>query len=185
MDLAPRDPDDTTRTQLAYKIDTALVSPLGKLPPSVAVNPSVLAQRNLERGWRMRLPTGQSVARAMGVKPLADKDILIGKFTGDPADIIGSIDKINPAFKENCPLWTYVLAETVETDVTLKTTKGNKKIKTRKLGPVGGRIVMETFVGLLLGDSSSYIAQDPLWTPSLAVNGVFGLRELIATALKG
>jgi hypothetical protein len=184
-DLAPRDPENTTRTQLAYKIDTALVNPLGNLPPSVAANPSILALRNLQRGWRLRLPTGQDVARAMGLKPLADKDILIGKFTGDPADIIGSIDTIDPAFKQNCPLWTYVLAETVETDVTLKTTKGPKKIKTRKLGPVGGRIVAETFVGLLLGDSSSFLAQDPLWRPSLGVNGVFGLRELIGTALQG
>ncbi len=184
MDLQPRDPDDTTRTQLAYKMDTALVNPLGNLPPSVAVNPNILAQRNLERGWRMRLPNGQSVARAMGLKPLPDSQILIGKFTGDPADIIGPINTIDPAFTENCPLWTYVLAETVETDVTIKTTKGDKKIATRKLGPVGGRIVTETFVGLLLGDSSSYVAQDPLWTPSLAVNKVFGLRELIATALQ-
>jgi len=185
LDLVPRDPDDTTRTQLAYKIDTSLVNPLGNLPPSVAANPSILAQRNLERGWRIRLPTGQDVARAMGVRPLADKDILIGKFTGDPADILGSIDQIDPAFSANCPLWTYVLAETVEAAVTVQTTKGDKQIKTRKLGPVGGRIVAETFVGLLLGDSSSYLAQDPLWTPSLAVGGVFGLRELLATALTG
>jgi len=133
----------------------------------------------------MRLPTGQDIARTMGLPPLADDKILIGKFTGDPADIIGAIDKIDPAFKENCPLWTYILAETVETDVTLKTTKGDKKFKARKLGPVGGRIVAETFVGVLLGDSSSFLAQDPLWTPtSLAVKGVFGLRELIAAALK-
>jgi hypothetical protein len=185
IDLAPRDPDNTTRTQLAYKIDTSLVNPLGHLPPAVAVNPSILALRNLERGWRMRLPTGQDVARAMGLKPLRDNQILIGKFTGDEADIIGTIDKIDPAFKENCPLWTYVLAETVETEVAIKTTKGEKKIKTRKLGPVGGRIVAETFGGLLLGDSSSYLAQNPLWTPTLGVNGVFGLRELIAGALQG
>jgi hypothetical protein len=183
MDLEPRDPDDATRTQLAYKIDTSLVNPLGGLPPSVAVNPSSLAHRNLLRGWRMRLPTGQNVARVMGLRPLDDKEIVIGKFTGDPADVVGTIDQIDPAFAGNCPLWTYVLAETVETDVTLKTTKGNKKIKTRKLGPVGGRIVAETFVGLLVGDGSSYIRQNPLWTPSLAVKGVFGLRELIAAAL--
>src|SRR5207249_3649603 len=179
MDLEPRDPGNEndkkdpgnkTRTQLAYKIDTSLVNPLGNLPPSIAVNPNILALRNLERGWRMRLPTGQDIARAMGLPPLADDKILIGKFTGDPADIIGAIDKIDPAFKENCPLWTYILAETVETDVTLKTTKGDKKFKARKLGPVGGRIVAETFVGILLGDSSSFLAQDPLWTPtSLAV----------------
>ena len=185
MDLQPRDPGDTTRTQLAYKIDTSLVNPLGSLPPSVAINPNILALRNLERGWRMRLPNGQDVGHAMGIKPLADDHIIIGKFTGDKADIIGPIDSIDPAFKNNCPLWTYVLAETVESDVSIKTTKGDKKIKTRKLGPVGGTIVTETFVGLLLGDSSSYLSQDPLWTPTLAVNGVFGLRELISTALQG
>ena len=185
IDLAPRDPDNTTRTQLAYKIDTSLVNPLGHLPPSIAVNPSILALRNLERGWRMRLPTGQDIAQAMGLEPLHDEQILIGKFTGDKADIVGTIDQIDPAFKNNCPLWTYVLAETVETDVTIKTTKGDKKIKTRKLGPVGGRIVAETFVGLLLGDSSSYLAQEPRWTPTLAVKGVFGLREMIGTALQG
>jgi len=186
MDLQPRDPDDITRTQLAYKIDTSLVNPLGNLPPSIAVNPSILALRNLERGWRMRLPNGQDISRAMGMAPLADSKILIGKFTGDPADILGSIDTIDPAFKDNCPLWTYVLAETIESDVALKTTNGEKKIKTRKLGPVGGRIVAETFAGILLGDSSSYVAQNPLWTPTtLAVGGVFGLRELIFTALQG
>jgi hypothetical protein len=192
MDLEPRDPGNEndkndpgnkTRTQLAYKIDTSLVNPLGKLPPSIAINPNILAQRNLERGWRMRLPSGQDIARAMGLRPLPDDKIIIGKFTGDPADIIGSIDKIDPAFKDNCPLWTYVLAETVEVEVKLKTTKGDKTFKARKLGPVGGRIVAETFAGLLLGDSSSFVSQDPLWTPSLAVNGIFGLRELISTAL--
>ncbi len=183
IDLVPRDPTNATRTQLAYRIDTSLVSPLGHLPKSVAVNPSVLAQRNLERGWRMRLPNGQDIARAMGLTPLEDSKILIGKFTGDPADIIGPIDAIHPAFKNNCPLWAYVLAETVETDVALKTTSGETKIKTRKLGPVGGRIVAETFVGLLLGDSSSYLSQNPLWKPTMAVNGVFGFRELIASAL--
>jgi hypothetical protein len=131
----------------------------------------------------MRLPNGQDIARAMGITPLEDNKILIGKFTGDPADIIGPIDAIHHAFRKNCPLWTYVLAETVETDVELKTTSGAKTIKTRKLGPVGGRIVAETFAGLLLGDSSSFLSQDPLWTPTMAVDGVFGLRELIASAL--
>ena len=184
-DLQPRDPDDTTRTQLAYRIDTSLVNPLSVLPESVATNPNMLALRNLLRGWRMRLPTGQDVARAMGIKPLEDNEILIGKFTGDPADIVGTIDSVDPAFKGNCPLWTYILAETVKTTATLTTTKGNKNIETRKLGPVGGTIVAETFLGILLGDSSSYVSLDPLWKPSLTINGVFGLRELIAAALQG
>jgi hypothetical protein len=194
IDLEPRppgnsnnksDPGNKTRTQLAYKIDTALVNPLRNLPESVAVNPNILALRNLQRGWRMRLPSGQDVARAMAVQPLPDSKILIGKFTGAQTDIIGPINEISPAFAGNCPLWTYVLAETQESDVTIRTTQGDKKIKARKLGQVGGRIVAETMAGILLADSSSYLALDPLWTPSLAVNGRFGLRELIAHALKG
>jgi hypothetical protein len=69
--------------------------------------------------------------------------------------------------------------------VKIQTTKGDVAISSRKLGPVGGRIVAETFFGILLSDSSSYVSQDPLWTPSITMNGRFGLRELIATALMG
>ena len=42
----------------------------------------------------MRLPSGQDVARAMGVTPLTDDKILIGKFTGDKADIVITINKV-------------------------------------------------------------------------------------------
>jgi hypothetical protein len=182
------DPKNKNRLQLAYKIDTSLVNPLGVLPASVAVNPSVLAQRNLERGWRMRLPSGQDIARAMGLIPLTDDQIQIGKFTGNQADIVSKIAKVGDgkSFVGNCPLWTYVLAETLESTVTVKTLEGDKPINTRKLGPVGGRIVAKTFVGLLLADSSSYVSLNPLWEPTdLKLNGVFGLRELIQRALEG
>ena len=185
IDLEPRDPDDATRTQLAYRLDTSLVNPLGNLPPQIAVNPNVLAERNLLRGWRMRLPSGQAMARAMGIAPLPDDRLLIGKFTGDDADIVGTVSSIAPAFADNCPLWTYVLAETEEASVELTTTKGPRGLKTRKLGPVGGSIVAETFVGLLLKDSTSFLTQDPRWTPSLGINGTFGLRDLIRVALQG
>jgi hypothetical protein len=179
------------RLQLAYKIDTSLVNPLGHLPASVAVDPSVLAARNLIRGWRLRLPSGQDVARAMEVEPLTDDQIVIGKFIGaaaGPGDIVvpaGSFGSFaGGAFAGNCPLWTYCLAETVETTVTVKTLDGDKPITTRQLGPVGGRIVAETFVGLLLADSSSYVSLNPRWQPTTYTqNGFFGLRELIAAAL--
>jgi hypothetical protein len=183
------DPTNINRLQLAYKIDTSLVNPLGVLPASVAVNPSILAERNLLRGWRLRLPSGQDVARAMGLAPLTDDQIVIGKFTGDPADIVDkSIALVGDGkgFVNNCPLWTYVLAETIKTTTTLNTLQGEQKIDTFKLGPVGGRIVAETFVGLLLADSSSLVSLNPLWEPTaLMVNGVFGLREMILYALGG
>src|SRR6266571_6547930 len=51
-----------TRVQPAYKPDTSLVNPLKTLPASVAAYPSSLPERNLLRGWRMQLPSGQAVA---------------------------------------------------------------------------------------------------------------------------
>lgn len=179
------DARNNNRVQLAYKIDTSLVNPLGHLPRDIGFDPHALGLRNLERGWRMRLPSGQAIARAMGEVPLADDKILIGKFTGDPADTLTPITDFGAAFADNCPLWTYVLAETVEKTITVPTSQGDQVVTARQLGPVGGRIVAETMVGLLLADSSSYLAQDPRWTPDaeLIENGKFGLRELIKAAL--
>ncbi len=190
INLEPRDPADITRMQLAYKIDTALVDPLGHLPDPITKDPppaDSLAFRNLKRGWRMRLPSGQNIARAMGLKPLADVDIKIGKFTDDPKDKKAQIKivDIDSAFADNCPLWTYVLAETIPSHVPVDTKPPHGKVLTRKLGPVGGRIVAETFVGLLCNDSQSFVSQNPLWKPpSLKPGGKFGLRELIAMALE-
>jgi hypothetical protein len=184
--------DPSNRLQLAYKIDTSLVDPLGSLPnppfdPPLSLGGTTLvslAARNLMRGWRMRLPSGQTIARAMGVEPLQDADIKIGKFTGTAGDIRGPITQFSAAFAGNCPLWTYVLAETEQVMVQVKTKQGDKSIKTRRLGPVGGRIVAETFIGLLLADSTSYFCMNPIWKPSKAnAQGRFGLREFIKAAL--
>src|SRR6185369_14152174 len=79
------DAENKKRIQFAYRIDTSLVNPLHSLPGSVVSDPPPsLAERNLIRGWRLGLPSGQNVARAMNVKPLADKDILIGKAVDNP-----------------------------------------------------------------------------------------------------
>ncbi|GAA3759515.1 peroxidase family protein [Terriglobus aquaticus] len=195
----PTLPANRNRLQLAYKIDTSLVGGLSTLPDSVASNPNILALRNLQRGWRMRLPSGQDVARAMGVIPLTDDEIKIGKFTGDPTDLKGSnADFGDGSFANNCPLWIYTLAETrhhVE-KVKVVTTEGDKFIDTPKLGAVGGRIVAETIAGLIQYDSYSFVSLDPLWTPTrdvgagkprsvsyAASDGSFRLKDLIAAAL--
>jgi hypothetical protein len=71
---------------------------------------------------------GQDVARAIGLEPLKDKDILIGKFTGAAKDIKGSIDTIDQdAFKGKCPLWTYILAETVGEDVVIRQPRATRQ----------------------------------------------------------
>src|ERR1700730_1010047 len=72
--------DQSKRLQYAYRLDSSLVNPLSKLPASIANDPPPsLAARNLLRGWRLELPSGQRVAHRMNVAPLADEDILIGK----------------------------------------------------------------------------------------------------------
>jgi len=189
------DPPDAKakRTQLAYKIDTSLVDPLSNLPVSVTgSNPGAfksLAARNLVRGWRMRLPSGQSIARAMGVEPMRNEDILIGS-SSEPVEDLPSIAKAFPKFNDKCPLWTYVLAEAAhgfrtnpEIEV-VHTSDGDKKIETPKLGDVGGTIVAETFAGMMLDDSNSFWRLWPKWEPDRALGGrEFDLRRFIRYAL--
>ena len=62
-----------------------------------------------------------------------------------------------------------------------------------QLGPVGGTIVAETFVGLLYEDRLSYLRVEPTWKPDPYVvtsgrkfksgTGSFGMPELIRFAL--
>lgn len=126
--------------QPSYKIDEEVVNPLGSLPPSVASNPSSLAERNLKRGVSMGLPSGQDVARLMGVSVVPDD-----KLFEDPG--------LRARFKGKAPLWYYILRES------------NVVAGGAHLGPVGARIVAETFVGLMWNDSQSMIRQDSNWHP--------------------
>jgi hypothetical protein len=176
------------RVQPAYKIDTSLVNPLGFLPefskaPAPLTkpfsidqlqskiadpkgDPSNLAQRNLLRGFSMGLPNGQSVAMALGVDPIDDDDLRVGKAT--TADLLSNkkLIDIDASFKENAPLWYYVLAE-AQTEWGKRATKkgGLGDEEPLRLGTVGGRIVAETILGLIWGDGRSYLRQAPNWAP--------------------
>ncbi|MCE7796116.1 heme peroxidase family protein [Sphingobium sufflavum] len=127
-------------------IDTILSTAMFKLPGSVVpnaaakTNPSSLAQRNLLRHLTFSLPSGQRVAKAMEL-PVLSK--------GDLADL-------QPyGLDDRTPLWFYILREAA-------VLAGGQR-----LGPVGGRIIAEVFIGLLQGDGTSYLSQDPEWQPSL------------------
>ena len=178
------DDENKKRLQFAYRIDTSLVNALTNLPAAVAANPSSLPVRNLERGWRLGLPSGQHVARAMGIQPMDDKDILIGKGVDnqDPAEPpIVSIDTIAPVFKNNCPLWTYILAEAMKHQAKVQVPVKEKiTITTPQLGPVGGRVVAEVFLGLLFGDSHSLLSLDPTWQPKVTP---YKLKDFVNYAL--
>jgi len=205
------------RVQPAYKIDTSLVNPLGFLPefseggkdgnfkmdadghPKTKPHEiAVLALRNLLRGMRMGLPSGQTVARYMDIEPIPDGDLKVGKANVDGLSSNKSIVEVGSSFKDNAPLWFYVLAEAQhEWARAAKAKKGNDTAKNSipvKLGPVGGRIVTEVLVGLMLGDRFSFLSQWPGWTPfskkipsadapfARRLRGRFGIAELITVA---
>jgi hypothetical protein len=49
-------------------------------------------------------------------------------------------------------------------------------------GPVGGRIVAEVIHGLMDGDPSSYLSQEPDWTPTYGSDDTFVITDLLAAA---
>jgi hypothetical protein len=166
------------RVQYSYKIDTSLVNVFGTLP-SVAAAPPSLAERNLFRGWQMKLPSGQAVATMMGVSPIPDEELAVGKATESDKPNHVPLESISPAFRHNAPLWYYILAEAqrgFETDET-----------PIRLGPVGGRIVAEVLVKVMLADESSFLRQDPLFTPVPALCSgpqTFTMADLLGQSMK-
>ena len=165
------------RLQKSYKIDTSLVNPLGHLPSVIGANVPSLAERNLIRGWRMGLPSGQDVARAMNEPVIPDENLRVGKATVEDADDNPLLTSISPRFAGNAPLWYYVLAEAQQGF------DGNDSTPI-KLGPVGGRIIASVFIGLLVGDRHSFLHQ-PSWRPipAFTFGGKFGIVELIKQAM--
>lgn len=156
-------PESGADLQLSRKIDTTLSIGLGQLP--FAPDLPSLAARNLRRGKALGLPSGQWVARAMG---LAEGLILSAGDLGLP----GSLEA---RFGDHTPLWYYVLKE------------AEVLADGRKLGPVGGRIVAEVFLGLLDGDPLSYISVHPRWQPTAnqfgaSADGVFTMPDLLRYA---
>ena len=201
LNVAKLGPD---RVQPAYKIDTSLVNPLAFLPEFSQLKPgakhdfeankdgfplpskgdiSSLALRNLLRGQAMGLPSGQAVARWMGIEPIPDTELKVGKAVVDDDAKNKSILTCGQSFKDNAPLWFYVLAEAQRDWVAASNMKQGDKIAknavSARLGKVGGRIVAEVLIGLLLGDATSFLVQNPAWKPKYGTNGKFAMPDLI------
>jgi hypothetical protein len=144
----------------ARPIDTFLAGPLADMVNQLAgtqVDPNShlgkllvhLARRNLLRGYRLSLPTGQAVAEALGIPPLTAQELTDGLAQG----VRDALDK--GGFVDRTPLWFYVLRES-------EVSAGDA------LGPVGSRIVAETIIGQIRRDPRSYLNQSS-WTPAAGV----------------
>ncbi|MGY8678747.1 hypothetical protein Q2941_13240 [Bradyrhizobium sp. UFLA05-153] len=177
MDVGP----DKHRLQYSYKIDTSLVNPLLVLPPRIGGQDMLfrsLAARNLKRGYNFSLPSGQDVAAVLGVSsqpPLVFGERLLS-FKDMPEMPSADASKL----EDSTPLWLYVLAEAqaclAKADGTfdMKIEDGVKVADKdsnagTQLGPVGGRIVLEVFFGILDDDQSS-VANASGWTSVVKPN---------------
>jgi hypothetical protein len=143
------------------RIDGRLAGPLFRLPASVVPPPDPrvsLAERNLLRGKRLGLPSGQDVAQAMGVPALSNRELGLGE---------------EPGWGGEAPLWFYVLKE------------AELRAGGARLGPVGGRIVAEVLLGLLDRDRGSYLSQEPGFRPAPPIApapGRFAMGDLLRFA---
>jgi nucleoid-associated protein YgaU len=126
---------------------------------------SRLAVRNLLRGYRLRIPTGQAVADFLGVPVMTAAQVEAAATTPEQVQALKAGE-----FSDRTPLWFYVLAEA-------------KHHGADKLGPVGGTIVAEVLIGLIRRSEDS-ILRLPGWFPSLpqATPGVFELQDLLRFA---
>ena len=173
----------TVVPQEAYRLDASIVPALRKLPgPAAGTASTNLATRNLLRGEQLGLPTGQDVAEAMGVDPLPDDRIVVGPALGIGATTTHPIADVSRAFAGRAPLWSYILAEAVnESWVVRNGTITEVRDENSHLGPVGGRLVAETIVGLLRADPDSVI-HHPEFRPVAPYLPRFSFADLIAKA---
>ena len=204
---SPMTPDQIAtgpqKVQPSYKIDTSLVNPLAFLPefsqsgspkattaegfakpkPGAIAN---LALRNLMRGQASGLASGQDVARAMGLDPLADEDLMVGKATVEGLATNQPITAYGDSFRGQAPLWFYVLAEAQYAWCNrARASSGDDLAKNTlpaHLGPVGARLVAETFVALMELDADSVLHAPRHWQPHYGQGPRFGMVDLVRTA---
>jgi hypothetical protein len=154
--------DPTFPARPPRKIDTKLSIPLANLPGSAVPPPDLtrsLAVRNTLRGKHVGLPSGQQVARAMRVNVLSNATLGLSN---------------DPGWGGEAPLWFYILKEAEL-----------PPYNAQRLGPVGGRIMAETLVGLLQRDPNSYLYLNAAWKPTPPIapaTGKFSFVDLLRYA---
>jgi hypothetical protein len=148
----------------ARRIDSFLANGLESLPGFPGML-AILATRNLRRGLALGLPSGQGMAAFFNLTPMTQAELTQGLLP----DEIAVLNKNGGLLLKRTPLWYYVLREAAVLG------GGNQ------LGPVGGRIVAETFVRMLKRDASSYLNVTGGFAPILpsAAPGDFTVADLI------
>ena len=148
----------------ATKIDSTLAPGLDLLPGFSGLM-AMLASRNLLRGLALGLPSGQGLAGHFGVAALTGAQLKQGL----PAAEAALLDSSGGLLLTKTPLWYYVLREAAVLNA------GDQ------LGPVGGRVIADTFVRMLKRDADSFLNTSTPFAPSLpsAAAGDFTVADLV------
>ena len=162
---------------LARLFDTRLANPLFNLTrtdgtPEVGLG-AMLAVRNLLRGYLLRMPTGQGLAKAMNLTPLTAAELEeVASKVPAPAGQESQLDALRDSgFSKRTPLWYYILAEAAF------------HAKGKHLGPVGSTLIAEVLIGLIEKSENS-ILRTAGWEPTLPGKGKgrFTLEDLLRFA---
>jgi hypothetical protein len=153
----------------ARRIDANLTPELGLLRDfqgtPIASIMAHLAARNLLRGYLLGLPTGQAVAKRLGL-PVLDPQVLR---SATPSGMSQTVE--DAGFLTRTPLWFYILAEAGDP----------AGANGQHLGPVGTRIVAETLYTLAERATDSVIGTPP--TTAELATGEFTLKGIIRLGL--
>jgi heme peroxidase len=163
--LDPDQPAVIGEPQFSKKIDSRLSPPLFTMPVGPGTQPALGSgtpgnpdSLNLLRSLAFGLPSGQAMAQRLGIKALRPEQL-------------EDLRKISPGFERSTPPWFYMLKE------------AELLSNGERLGPLGGRIVAEVFIGVLLGDRQSFLNANANWRPELANSkGQFGIVDLLTFA---
>jgi hypothetical protein len=151
------------------KIDTKLSGPLALLrnpgiasstgpnPVDTLKSPRSLAKRNLFRARQLSVVSGQRAATLLGIAPLSAQEL--------------GLANMPMSLQLKTPLWYYVLKEA-------------ELLGGERLGPVGGRILAETFLGALLhAENSFFRLKGANWQPPADRRTMAGLMQYAAQGL--
>ena len=149
-------------TNKARLIDTKLSPGLLRMTdPQGNRMPFGLAAMDLLKGFLMNLPTGEAVAKHLGMEMKPGE--LLKAMTPEQVQIV-----TEAGFDNRTPLWFYILAEA---DAS----------KTGRLGKVGSAIVASVIITLARKSKDSILRYKG-WTPKLGTSNKFELSDLIRFA---
>jgi len=172
------DEDQFKGLQVSRKIDRFLARPMLRIPEFLMLGRPVpkdllkeelipdrdvlsLASLNLQRGRALSLPSGQAVARRMGLTPISNHEMGLCA-VGQPCSEWGYQWQEGD---DEAPLFLYVLEEA-------RLQGGGEK-----LGAVGGRIVAEVIIGLLRADPHSILNSN--FVSPLTGTSAFTMADMI------